>query len=121
MLLGTVAVATLAPAQTTSNGPYYATPSCSNGMQVLSTDSKGQSNPPPIPLTPSSLVNNPLVNVTALSITASPLNVAIPTLVITGTGFTGATKVGFTNASGDHFESPSAGSTMTVRAASEKP
>ncbi|HEU4812500.1 MAG TPA: pilus assembly protein TadG-related protein [Nocardioides sp.] len=94
--------------------PYYATPSCSNGQQVLSTDSKGKSTPPPIPLTPSSLVTNPLVDVTALSVTASPINVAIPTLVITGTGFTLATKVGFTTASGDHFESPSAGSTMTV-------
>lgn len=94
--------------------PYYATPSCSNGMQVLSTDSKGLSTPPPIPLTPSSLVNNPLVNVTALSVAASPLGVAIPTLVITGTGFLGATKVGFTTAAGDHFESPSTGSTMVV-------
>lgn len=94
--------------------PYYATPSCSNGQQVLSTDSKGQSTPPPIPLTPSSLVTNPLVDVTALSVTASPLGTPISTLVLTGKGFTLATKVGFTTASGDHFESPSTGSTMTV-------
>lgn len=99
--------------------PYYATPSCSNGLQVLSTDSKGQSSPPPIPLTPSSAVNNLLVDVTGLSITVSPLYAAIPSLVITGTGFTGATKVGFTTASGDHFESPSAGSTMTVNSATQ--
>lgn len=94
--------------------PYYATPSCSNGQQVLSTDSKGQSTPPPIPLTPSSLVNNLTVKITGLSVTSSPLNTAIPTLVLTGSGFLKATKVGFTTASGDHFESPSTGSTMTV-------
>jgi hypothetical protein len=94
--------------------PYYATPSCSNGQQVLSTDSKGLSSPPPIPLTPSSLVNNLLVNITALSVTSSPLGASIPSLVLTGKGFTLATKVGFTTASGDHFESPSTGSTMTV-------
>lgn len=93
--------------------PYYATPSCSNGLQVLSTDSKGHSSPPPVPLTPSSAVNDPLLNVTALSVTASPLNAAIPTLVITGAGFTPLTTVGFTTAAGDHFVSPSAGSTVT--------
>lgn len=99
--------------------PYYATPSCSNGLQVLSTNSKGLSNPPPIPLTPSSAVNDPLLNVTGLSVTASPLGVAIPTLVITGAGFTPLTTVGFTTAAGDHFVSPSAGSTVTFNSATQ--
>lgn len=86
--------------------PFYATPACSTGMQVLSTNSSGLSTPPVIPLVPSSasLASSDL---TGLTPSSTPIGTAVGSLVIAGTNFTssgGVTAVGFTNASGDHFE-----------------
>lgn len=86
--------------------PFYATPSCSNGLQVLSTDSSGHTTPPVIPLTPFSSPSNNS-NLTALSVSSTPTGTAVPSLVITGTNFNSpspVTAVGFTTASGDHFQ-----------------
>ncbi len=85
--------------------PFYATPACSTGMQVLSTDSHGHTTPPVIPLTPSSATTNNS-NLTNLSVRSTPVGTAVPSLVITGTNFRTpslVTQVGFTTASGDHF------------------
>ena len=87
--------------------PFYATPGCSTGLQVLSTDSKGQSTPPPVPLSPpypgSSAFDSSML-LTSITPSSSPVvpGPSFP-LVITGKGFKGATAVGFTNASGDHY------------------
>jgi hypothetical protein len=86
--------------------PFYATPTCSTGQQVLSTDSSGHASVPVVPLTPSTATLNSS-NVTALSPTSTPVGTAVSNLVITGTNFTtptAVTAVGFTNASGDHFQ-----------------
>ncbi|PKH44433.1 hypothetical protein CXG46_00605 [Nocardioides alpinus] len=100
--------------------PFYATPSCSNGLQVLSTDSSGHSAPPVIPLTPfSSPLNSS--NLTALSVASTPTGTAVPSLVITGTNFntpTPVTAVGFTTASGDHFQ-VAVGSGATINSATQ--
>ena len=88
--------------------PFYATPTCSNGQQVLSTDSSGHASLPVIPLTPSTGTLNSS-NVTALSPTSTPVGTPASNLVITGTSFTSPTSVtavGFTTASGDHFQVP---------------
>ncbi|WP_210502484.1 TadE/TadG family type IV pilus assembly protein [Nocardioides xinjiangensis] len=86
--------------------PYYATPTCSTGQQVLSTDSSGHASPPVIPLTPSTTTLNSS-NVTALDPSTTPVGTPISSMVVTGTNFTSPTSVtavGFTNASGDHYQ-----------------
>lgn len=97
--------------------PFYATPSCSNGLQVLSTDSSGHSTPPVIPLTPFSSPTN-TSDLTALSVGNTPTGTAVPSLVITGTNFTGVTAVGFTTGSGDHFQ-VDVGSGATINSATK--
>ncbi len=97
--------------------PFYATPECSNGQQVLSTDSHGASTLPVVPLTPfSATLNNS--NLTALSVASTPTGTSVPSLVITGTNFTGVTAVGFTTASGDHVE-VAVGSGATINSATQ--
>lgn len=97
--------------------PFYATPACSNGQQVLSTDSSGHSTLPVIPLIPfSSTLNN--ATLTALTPSQTPTGTGVPSLVITGTNFTGVTEVGFTTASGDHF-SVAVGSGATINSATK--
>ncbi|WP_457185377.1 TadE/TadG family type IV pilus assembly protein [Nocardioides sp. P5_E3] len=86
--------------------PFYATPACSTGMQVLSTNSSGLSTPPVIPLVPSS-ASLASANLSGLSQSSTPIGTGVASLVITGSNFTssgGVTAVGFTNASGDHFQ-----------------
>jgi hypothetical protein len=100
--------------------PFYATPACSNGQQVLSTDSSGHSTPPVIPLIPFSSPSNNS-NLTALSVTSTPTGTGVPSLVITGTNFntpSPVTAVGFTTASGDHFE-VTVGSGATINSATQ--
>ncbi len=93
--------------------PFYATPACSNGQQVLSTDSGGHSTLPIVPLIPFSVLPNGS-NLTALSVASTPTGTGVPSLVITGTNFTGVTAVGFTTASGDHFQvAVGSGATIT--------
>ncbi|GAA5137152.1 hypothetical protein GCM10023339_77070 [Alloalcanivorax gelatiniphagus] len=97
--------------------PFYATPTCSTGQQVLSTDSSGHASLPVIPLTPSTATLN-TSNVTALAPSSTPVGTPITAMVVTGTNFTspapGVTAVGFTNASGDHFQvAIGAGATIT--------
>jgi hypothetical protein len=99
--------------------PFFAASGCAFGRQVLSDDSHGHSTSPPIPLTPATTTTNSS-DVTGLSVTISPVGTAIPSLVISGTNFTGATKVGFTTAAGDHAEVPGApGSSMSVDSATK--
>ncbi|KQZ67284.1 Tad domain-containing protein [Nocardioides sp. Root151] len=95
------------------NMPFYASSTCNYGQQILSQDSNGHGSPPVIPLTPTTptLTN---ASPTGLSTSLSPVGTSLPGFVITGTNLTGVTKVGFTNASGDHWESPGGGTTMTV-------
>jgi hypothetical protein len=95
--------------------PFYATPACSNGLQVLSTDSHGLSTPPVIPLTPYSSPSN-TSDLTALAPANTPTGTGVASLVITGTNFTGVTAVGFTTASGDHFQ-VAVGSGATINSA----
>ena len=100
--------------------PFYATPACSTGQQILSTDSHGGSTPPVIPLTPSSASPNSS-NLTALSVTSTPTGTGVPSLVITGTNFnspSAVTAVGFTTASGDHFQ-VAVGSGATITSATK--
>ena len=102
--------------------PFYATPTCSTGLQVLSTDSHGLATPPVITLTPPgspATLNDS--DVTDLSPTSTPIGTGVPSLVITGTNFTsgaGVTAVGFTNASGDHVQVP-VGAGATVNSSSK--
>jgi hypothetical protein len=96
--------------------PFYATPTCSNGQQVLSTDSSGHATLPVVPLTPSTLTLN-TSNVTALAPTSTPVGTPVSNLVVTGTNFTSptpVTAVGFTTASGDHFQVPIGAGTAVI-------
>lgn len=102
--------------------PFYATPTCSTGQQVLSTDSSGHASLPVVPLTPSTATLN-TSNVTALSPTSTPVGTPVSNLVITGTNFTspapGVTAVGFTTASGDHFQVPIGAGTAVINSATK--
>lgn len=97
--------------------PFYATPTCSAGQQVLSTDSSGHAALPVVPLTPSTATLNNS-NLTALSPTSTPVGTAVANLIITGTNFTspspGVTAVGFTTASGDHYQVPIGAGTAVI-------
>jgi hypothetical protein len=101
--------------------PFYATPTCSAGQQVLSTDSSGHAALPVVPLTPSTATLNSS-NLTALSPTSTPVGTAVANLVITGTNFTSPTSVtavGFTTASGDHFQVPVGAGTAVINSSTK--
>ena len=101
--------------------PFYATPTCSTGQQVLSTDSSGHATLPVVPLVPSTTTRNDS-DVTVLTPSSTPVGTPISNFIITGTNFTtptAVTAVGFTTASGDHFQVPIGAGTAVINSSTK--